>query len=173
MPDTPVGVPLGVRVRTVLDRMDADVARVLVDLGITDYRPNFSAVIRFVVENGDVTIRDLARGTGVTHSAMSQRVAEMRRRGLVDLVTGSDGRERLVRLTDAARGLKPALDAEWDATTAAFDALNAELTASLSQVVDEMNAALERRSFRDRIADAAATMAGIDPKLRAAMSRDG
>ena len=67
MPDTPVGVPLGVRVRTVLDRMDADVARVLVDLGITDYRPNFSAVIRFVVENGEVTIRDLARGTGVTH----------------------------------------------------------------------------------------------------------
>ena len=79
-----------------------------------------------------MTIRDLARGTGVTHSAMSQRVAEMRRRGLVDLVTGADGRERFIRLTDAARALMPALDAEWDATAAAFDALNAELTASLS-----------------------------------------
>jgi hypothetical protein len=38
--------------------------------------------------------------------------------------------------------------------------------------VDEMNAALERRSFRDRIADVAATMPGIDPKHRAAMARD-
>jgi len=65
----------------------------------------------------------------------------------------------------------PALDAEWDATAAAFDALNAELTASLSQVVTEMDAALERRSFRDRIADAAAAMDAIDPKLRAAMTR--
>jgi len=164
---------LGVRVRAVLDRMDADVARVLDDLGITDYRPNFSAVIRFVVENGDVTIRDVARGMGLTHSAMSQRVAEMRRRGLVELVTGSDGRERLIRLTDTARALQPALDAEWRTTAAAFDALNAELTASLRQIVDEMEAALDRRSFRDRIADAATTVDGIDPEHRAAMTRRG
>lgn len=173
MPDTPVGIPLGVRVRTVLDRMDADVARVLVDLGITDYRPNFSAVIRFVVENGEVTIRDVARGLGLTHSALSQRVAEMRRRGLVELVTGADGRERLIRLTDTARALQPALDAEWRTTAAAFDALNAELTASLRQIVDEMEAALDRRSFRDRIADAAQTMKEIAPEHRAAMTRRG
>ncbi len=171
MPDTPVGVPLGLRVRAVLDRMDADVAKVLADLGITDYRPNFSAVIRYVLENGAVTIRDIARGTGVTHSAMSQRVAEMRRRGLVELVPGSDGRERIVHLSDTALALQPALDAEWDVTAAAFDALNTELTASLSQVVDEMNAALERRSFRDRIADAAATMPGIAEMHRDAMTR--
>jgi DNA-binding MarR family transcriptional regulator len=173
VPDTPVGVPLGVRVRTVLDRMDADVARVLVDLGITDYRPNFSAVIRFVVENGDVTIRDVARGMGLTHSALSQRVAEMRRRGLVELVPGADGRERRIRLTDAARALQPALDAEWRTTAAAFDALNSELTASLRQIVDEMEAALDRRSFRERIADAAETMDGIAPAHRAAMGHRG
>jgi DNA-binding MarR family transcriptional regulator len=171
VPDTPVGVPLGVRVRAVLDRMDADVARVLADLGISDYRPNFSAVIRFVVENGEVTIRDIARGMGLTHSALSQRVAEMRRRGLVELVPGTDGRERLVHLTDTARALQPALDAEWRTTAAAFDALNTELTASLRQVVDEMEAALGRRSFRDRIADAATTLPGIDAAHRAAMAR--
>jgi DNA-binding MarR family transcriptional regulator len=170
MPETPVGVPLGVRVRAVLDRMDDDVARTLVDLGIPDYRPSFSVVIRFVDENGPVTIRDLARGTGVTHSAMSQRVTELRRRGLVDLVPGVDGRQRVIHLTDAARALKPALDAEWDATSAAFDALNAELTATLSQVVTEMNEALARRSFRDRIADAAAELPGIDPAHRAAIT---
>ncbi|HEY8301203.1 MAG TPA: helix-turn-helix domain-containing protein [Jatrophihabitans sp.] len=166
MPDTPVGVSLGSRVRAVLDRMDADVARTLVDLGIDGYRPGFSAVIRFVTENETVTIGDLARGTGITHSAASQRVSEMRRRGLVELAEGSDGRERIIRLTAAARALRPALDAEWDATSAAFDALNSELTASLSQVVEEMNAALDRRSFRDRIADAAAGLPGLDPEHR-------
>ncbi len=171
MPDTPVGVSLGSRVRAVLDRMDDDVARALVDLGISDYRPGFSAVIRFVDENETVTIRDLAGRTGITHSAASQRVAEMRRRGLVELVPGRDARQRIIRLTATARALKPALDAEWDATSAAFDALNAELTASLAQVVDEMNAALDRRSFRDRIADAAATLDGIDAAHRAAMVR--
>lgn len=166
MPDTPVGVSLGSRVRAVLDRMDSDVARILVDLGLTDYRPSFSAVIRFVVENETVTIRDLARRTGVTHSAASQRVAEMRRRGLVELVGGTDARERIIRLTRTALALKPAIDAEWEVTSAAFDALNAELTASLAQVVDEMNAALDRRSFRDRIADAAAELDDLDPEQR-------
>ena len=48
--------------------------------------------------------------------------------------------------------------------------LNAELTASLAQVVDEMNAALDRRSFRDRIADAAATLPGLDPEHRRIMT---
>ncbi len=167
MPETPVGVPLGVRVRAVLDRMDDDVARTLADLGISDYRPYFSVVIRYVDENGPTTIRDLARGTGVTHSAMSQRVGELRKRGLVELVPGTDGRERVIHLTDAAWAIKPALDAEWDATSAAFDGLNAELTATLNQVVIEMNAALDRRAFRDRIADAAAGMPQLAPEYRA------
>jgi hypothetical protein len=51
--------------------------------------------------------------------------------------------------------------------------VNAELTASLSQVVDEMNAALDRNSFRDRIADAAPTLDGIDEVHRAAMTGRG
>jgi DNA-binding MarR family transcriptional regulator len=94
----------------------------------------------------------------------------MRRRGLVELVPGADARERLVHLTDAAQAMKPALDAEWEATDLAFAALNAELTASLSQVVTEMNAALDRRSFRDRIADAAKTLPDLDAAHRAAIA---
>jgi DNA-binding MarR family transcriptional regulator len=151
--------------------MDADVARALADLGITDYRPNFSAVIRAVAERGPVTIRELATSFGLTHSALSQRVTEMRRSGLVRLEPGADARERLVHLTDTALALKPALDAEWEATDQAFGALNAELTASLNQVVDEMNAALDRRSFRDRIADAAAALPGIADAHRRALTR--
>jgi DNA-binding MarR family transcriptional regulator len=161
--------PLAARVRAVLDRMDADVVRALGDLGITDYRTFFSAVVRSVAASGPVTIRDLAGALGITHSAASQRIAEMRRRGLVELVPGTDARERLVHLTDLARAIKPALDAEWDATEAAFEALNEELTASLSQVVTEMNAALDRRSFRDRIADAAATLPHLAPEQRRAL----
>ena len=166
-----VDLPLGARVRAVLERMDADVARTLADLGITDYRTVFSAVVRSVTETGPVTIRDLASTLGITHSAASQRVAEMRRRGLVELVPGTDARERLVHLTDLARSLKPALDAEWEATDVAFEALNTELTASLSQVVTEMEAALDRRSFRDRIADAAAGLAHLDTAHRATIMR--
>lgn len=172
MADELLQSPLGVRLRAVLDRMDDDVAATLAELGITEYRTVFSAVIRAVAAEGPLTIRDLATTLGITHSAASQRVAEMRRRGLVELVTGSDARQRLVNLTAAALAIKPALDAEWEATEVAYDSLTAELTATLGQIVSEMNAALDRRSFRDRIADAVAQVPDIDPRHRAIIARD-
>ena len=98
------GARLGTRVRAMLDQMDADVVRTLADLGITDYRSRFSAVVRAIAETGPVTIRTLAAALGITHSAASQSVAEMRRRGLVELVPGADARERLVQLTDTHVG---------------------------------------------------------------------
>ena len=171
MADELLSSPLGARIRAVLDRMDADVAQTLAELGVTDYRTVFSAVIRAVDAAGPMMIRDLAKHLGITHSAASQRVTELRKRGLVELQPGADARERLVHLTDQARELKPALDAEWDATDKAFADLNAELTATLSQVVTEMNAALDRRSFRDRIADAARDLPGLDEQFRRVIAR--
>ncbi len=90
----------------------------------------------------------------MTHSAASQSVAEMRRRGLVELGAGADARERLVQLTDTTLAMKAALDAEWEATEIAYAALNAELSAPLSQVVERTGggaqATLVPRSHRRR-----------------------
>lgn len=171
VPDGITQSPLATRVRAVLERMDADVARTLAELGVRDYKTVYSSVVRALDADGPMTIRDLARALGVTHSAASQRVTEMRNRGLLELVPGADARERVVHLTAEAARLKPVLDAEWEATDAAFAALNGELTASLSQIVDEMNAALDRRSFRDRIADAAAGLDAIAEDHRAVLTR--
>jgi DNA-binding MarR family transcriptional regulator len=170
MADELLQSPLGIRLRSVLDEMDDDVVRALADLGITDYRSRFSAVVRVIADKGPLSIRELADALGVSHSAASQSVAEMRKRGLVDLVPGSDARSRIVRLTPATEARRPALDAEWAATEAALAGLNAELTASLGQVVREMAEALQRRSFRCRIADAAAELPDLDPAHRAALT---
>lgn len=146
------------RLRALLDAMDSDVALALADLGVRDYRTRYSAVVRHIDEHGPSTIRRLADRLHVTHSAASQTVAEMERRGWVELRAGDDARQRLVRLTPKARRLLPAINAEWDATEAAAAALDAELPYSLSALIDELAAALERRGFRDRIADAAAQL---------------
>jgi DNA-binding MarR family transcriptional regulator len=149
---------LDTRLRGLLDAMDADVALALSDLGVRDYRTRYSAVVRYVDEHGPSTIRKLAERLRVTHSAASQTVAEMERRGWVELRAGDDARQRLVRLTAKSRRMLPAINAEWDATEAAAAALDAELPYSLSALIDDLAAALERRRFRDRIADAAAEL---------------
>jgi len=141
----------GTLLRQVLDQMDADIAGILADLGLPDYKPRFSVYLRAVATLGPVPIRDLARATGVTHSAASQTVAEMTRQGLVELRPGTDGRQRIVHLTGSARSILPVIEAEWDATDSAAAELDAELPFPLRDLVPLLAAALERRSFRERI----------------------
>ncbi|MFI9007637.1 MarR family winged helix-turn-helix transcriptional regulator [Actinosynnema sp. NPDC053489] len=142
---------LGTRLRHLLDLLETDVARVYADLGLPDFRPRYTPVIRLVHTTGPRTIRDLADTIGVTHSAISQTVNQMRRDGLVELHPGHDARHRIVHLTDRARALIPTLDAEWTATTAAAHDLDNDLPHPLSTLVDAALRALAAKPLRDRI----------------------
>jgi DNA-binding MarR family transcriptional regulator len=145
---------LGTELRALFDQMDADVARALVELGLAGYRPRFSPVVRALAD-GPASVRTLAAATGVTHSAASQTVAAMVTAGWAQQRVGTDARERIVELTDAARAALPAIRAEWEVTAAAMAALDAELPYPLSAFVTDLRAALERTPFRARMAVAA------------------
>ena len=121
--------------RHLLELLDGDVARVYADLGVPDYRPRFSPVVRALVALGPLSIRDLASAVGVTHSAASQTAAQMARHGLLTLERGADARQRIARLTARARELLPLIEAEWAATDAAAAGLEAELPAALTEVL--------------------------------------
>ena len=154
---------LGTRLRHVLEVLDGDVASVYEDLGLVDYRPRFSPVVRALVVLGPSPIRDLARAIGVTHSAASQTVTQMTMSDLVRLEPGADARQRIVHLTDRARSLLPVIDAEWAATSAAAADLDAELPVPLSEMLAAVLRAVERRPMRERIAEAARALG--DPAL--------
>ncbi|HEY6748125.1 MAG TPA: MarR family transcriptional regulator, partial [Mycobacteriales bacterium] len=145
---------LGTELRTLFERMDTDVASALAGLGLDGYRPRFSPVVRALVA-GPASIRELAEATGVTHSAASQTVAAMVRAGWARQRVGADARERIVELTDAALDALPAIRAEWEVTARALAALDAELPYPLSAFAGDLRAALERSSFRQRMAAAA------------------
>ena len=82
--------------RMLLTDMDADIARVYAERGITGVRPRFSMTLIRLQRHGPMTIRELAKQVDVTHSAMSQTIAAMRHAGLVDSTTGADARTRTV-----------------------------------------------------------------------------
>jgi DNA-binding MarR family transcriptional regulator len=146
---------LGTQLRHVLELMDADVAGVLADLGLAGYRPRFSPIVRALVALGPLPIRELARAISVTHSAASQTVAAMSRHGFVALEPGQDARQRVVHLTERTRQALPLIQAEWAATSSAAAELDAELPFPLGDLVPAIAAALERKPFRQRIADSA------------------
>jgi len=159
---------LGTQLRHVLDLMEADIASVLADLGLPDYRPRFSPAVRALAATGPMSIRELARAIAVTHSAASQTIAEMNRRGFVTIVPGQDARQRVVHLTDRTRQALPVIQVEWDATRSAADELDAELPFPLSALVPAIASALERKSFRARMSDS--SWAGRHPEFSAALA---
>ncbi|MFD7908540.1 MarR family winged helix-turn-helix transcriptional regulator [Kitasatospora sp. NPDC059722] len=133
--------------------MDADIGRVYADARIDGLKPTFVMELLRLHTHGPMTITELAESVGRTHSALSQKVAAMRAAGWVRTVPGDDARSKKVTLTDEARAITGRLAAEWRATEAALAEIEAEIPYPLSRVVADVERALERRSFHDRIAE--------------------
>jgi DNA-binding MarR family transcriptional regulator len=146
---------VGTLLRHVLELLDRDVARVYEEQGLYEYRPRFSPVVRALLAEGPLSVRDLAATIGVTHSAASQTAAQMARAGLVTHTSDPrDARRRLIELTSKAHALLPQIQAEWDATVAAMAELDAELSMPMADLLTEVAQAIHRRPFRERIAAA-------------------
>ena len=135
--------------------LDRDVANIYEEQGLSEYRPRFSPVVRALLAEGPLPVRDLAAAVGVTHSAASQTAAQMARAGLVTHTSDPrDARRRLIELTSKAHALLPQIQAEWDATVAAMAEMDTELSMPLADLLTEVAQAVHRRPFRERIAAA-------------------
>ena len=135
-------------VRLLLARMDDEIARFYAG---TEIRPSYVMELLRLHFRGPLTIRELADSVHRTHSALSQKVAAMKAAGLVAMTPGPDARSKKIALTPAAEAVAGRLAAEWRATEAALVELEAELPYPLSRVVADIEEALARRSFHNRI----------------------
>ena len=133
--------------------MDADIAGLYAEAGIEGVRTRFVGPIIDLGRAGPLTIQELAARRGVSHSAMSQTAAAMRKAGLVEPAADSDGRKRRVQLTARSREIVPFLRAEWRATEATVRALDAELPYPIMQAVADIQAVLGTRPFAQRLRD--------------------
>lgn len=141
---------LGTLLHHLIELLDGDVQAAYTTAGLA-WRPRYTPVLRGLMSLGPASIKALALKIGISHSAVSQTVAQMVKDDLVELKPGADGRERIVALTPKAQAMVPALQRQWAAVNAAADALDAELSAPLSGVIREAITALNQRSFGQRI----------------------
>jgi DNA-binding MarR family transcriptional regulator len=139
--------------RLLLASMDADIARLYEEADIEGLKPSFVMELIRLHVHGPMTIKELAESVERTHSALSQKVAAMRAAGLVRTTTGTDARSKKVTLTAKSRDIVGKLAAEWRATEAAIAELETELPYPLTKVVPDIEEALRRKSFHDRIAE--------------------
>jgi DNA-binding MarR family transcriptional regulator len=133
--------------------IDAEIARAYAESQIKDLKPSFVMELIRLHARGPMTITELAESVQRTHSAMSQKVAAMRTAGWVRTAAGSDARSKQITLTAKARRVVDQLAAEWRATETVIAELEAEIPYPLHRVVADIEEALKRKGFYDRIAD--------------------
>jgi len=139
--------------RLLQQSLDAEIARIYAETGIRGLKPSFVMELLRLHARGPMTIRQLADSVQRTHSAISQKISAMQAAGLVRTTNGPDGRSKNLVLTAKARRIVGQLQAEWRATEKAITELEAEIPYPLSAVITDINEALKRKSFHDRIAE--------------------
>ncbi len=133
--------------------MDADIARLYDEAGISGFKPSWVMELLRLRARGPMTITELAASVQLTHSAVSQKVAALRAAGWAEVGPGPDLRSKTVRLTPQAERAAEQMAAEWRATEGALAEIEDEIPYPLSQVVRDIEEALRRKSFHDRVAE--------------------
>lgn len=143
---------LGTLLRLLIEQLDGEVERAYRrrDLPI---RPRFTPIIRLLAEHGPLRIKEIAERTGLSHSAISQSLSEMRKLELIESEEGPDGRERIIRLSAAAEQVLPELKEQWRQTARAAASLNREIGVDLEKVAAAALAALDRKPFGSRMGE--------------------
>lgn len=149
----PPSPTLGALLRHLIEMLDGAVEEAYREAGL-DYRARYTPIVRALQALGPASIRAISEQAGVTHSAVSQTVAQMALRGLVEARPVEDGRERIVGLTPAAEAMIPELERHWAVVEAAARSLDADIGASLPDTLRRAIAALAQRPFGRRIAQA-------------------
>lgn len=140
---------LGTLLRHLIELLDGAVEQGYVEAGL-EFRPRYTPVLKALMSKGPVAIKTLAETAGLTHSAASQTVAQMKKAGLVEVRRGRDQREQVVFLTLKATDMIPAIQDVWRITNQAANDLEAELGFPLSQRLEDAIALLEAQSFSER-----------------------
>jgi DNA-binding MarR family transcriptional regulator len=145
---------LGTLLRHVIELLDGAVEQSYVDAGL-DYRPRYTPVLQSLLVIGPASIKTLASHAGLTHSAASQTVAQMKKSGLLNVQRGEDQRQQVVSLSPKAVAMVPAVQHVWLVTNEAARDLENELAYPLAQLLDETISALEHQAFSERLGSAA------------------
>jgi MarR family transcriptional regulator, organic hydroperoxide resistance regulator len=145
------GAALGARLRRASERIDRDGTRVYAAQGIRFEQRWYGILRQLVEQDRAMAVGEIAAILRITHASVSEASRSMEKAGLLDSVTApEDGRRRLLRLTEAGRGLAARLTPLWTAFNDVAEELNTE-AGDLVRLLDRLDDALDRQSMFDRI----------------------
>lgn len=142
---------IGSRLRLLSERLGRDAARVYRHYGL-DLEGRWFPVLHALMQQDEQTVTALAETTGQSQVSVSQIIKAMSERGMVTLTAcPGDGRRTLVSLTEAARAMRPKLDAQIGDVGAVMEDMLSATEHNLWQALDDFERELDRKGFYDRV----------------------
>ncbi|MGH1366849.1 MAG: MarR family winged helix-turn-helix transcriptional regulator [Calditrichia bacterium] len=106
---------LGTRLKRLSDRFLSEITVVYKKLGI-QFEPSWFPIMYLLREHDELLITEIAAELEITHSAVSQLVAVLQKKKIINTIPDqSDRRKRIVRLSEAGEEMLNSLSGVWDA----------------------------------------------------------
>jgi len=145
---------LGTQLRHLVDLADGAVGRCYAEMGLA-YRPRYTPIMQCLIAREPISVGEIARCAGISQPAATQTVSLMIKDDLITRVPSDDGRQKLLKLSAVGRAMVPQLQQAWDTTARAALSLDKDLELPLSSILAAAIEALRRKSFTERIREAA------------------
>ncbi len=142
---------IGYRLRILADQLSKQTKEIYEkrDLG---FDPKWFPVFYPLIEEGPLTVMQLAQLSRLTHPGVIKLVREMEQANWLESIKDEkDKRKRWIRLTENAKAQMPILNEAWDQIKEAHRDLNQEHTQNFLLAIREMEQALQKRSLVNRL----------------------
>ena len=145
-------IGIGTRCRRNFERLSSEIDNIYkaenVDMSAREF-----PIVYCVLNRGPLTIADIQKLSGLSHSAISQTVKKLVAKDILFLEKGEDARSKIVALTDAGNALIEKLTPMWEMARDAMSKALDECNTNILDAFADYEAALENKSFTQRYYD--------------------
>jgi len=144
---------LGTRLKRISDKFLTDVSKIYKKLNIP-FEVSWFPIFYLLNEKGKLSVTDLARELEITHSAVSQMINLLDKKGLIKFIEDeTDKRRRFISFTQKGQELMSTLPPIWNAMQHSVQEIFSEGINSthILSALDEIEESLEKENLTSRV----------------------
>ena len=142
---------LGSRLKRISDKLYTEVSGFYQSQGI-EFEPSCFPLLTLVEQEGEISISDAVTALGVSQPAISQRVSQMEKQGLLKLkASKEDKRSKRIVLTNSGKMLITQLQPLWYAIRQTQHDVGEQATESLLPLLDKFERSIDDANLQQRM----------------------
>ena len=144
---------VGTRLKRLYDNMMPSGKAIYQSHGL-EFEPKWFSIVYVLVEENELSVTDLANLLGLSHPTIIQTLKELEKNGwVVSRKSKSDGRIRLLQLSQMAKSKVPLLQMIWAQIRQAIEEMNRDGQVDFWEGFLEFESAMMKKSIYDRVVE--------------------